>query len=345
MLLTKHTSNDPRGDPNPMEPEIIHNQRWFKIVDIQKIWAPEFKEQNIITGCNFEKNFPSKFTNQMLAPMNALGWTNFRPLPKLVYPKLVRSFYCNLEVGLLDNLEYPIDSRVRSKNIVLNPIILFEITGIPNEEECIFISKTSHLNKYIAYNIIPKTGHYNQVTNMDTFIIYKAAMEEPLTLNYIILKEMANILNQVKAKQKDSPKTQLRKEKILSLVRNKERKKGNEDTHDMEVDLTIIPLKRVQGEPNAQEQEQNEGSNEEQIDANIHEGINVDTEHPSYGKYLTQEGPPLKEDHQHATSLPSTILQLDEVEAQLEGLWVHLVPPPFALGKAPPRPPYRHPPY
>ncbi|GFY87497.1 hypothetical protein Acr_05g0011360 [Actinidia rufa] len=38
--------------------------------------------------------------------------------------------------------------------------------------------------------------------------------------------------------------------------------------------------------------------------------------------------------------------QLDEINAQLEGLWVHLVaPPPYALGEAPPRPSYRAPPY
>ncbi|GFY88891.1 hypothetical protein Acr_06g0008310 [Actinidia rufa] len=41
--------------------------------------------------------------------------------------------------------------------------------------------------------------------------------------------------------------------------------------------------------------------------------------------------------------------QMAEMEARLEGLWVHLVPPPppppFALGEAPPRPPYQAPPY
>ena len=30
---------------------------------------------------------------------------------------------------------------------------------------------------------------------MDAFIIYKAAVDEPLNLNYIILKEMANVRN------------------------------------------------------------------------------------------------------------------------------------------------------
>ena len=38
-------------------------------------------------------------------------------------------------------------------------------------------------------------GHYNQVTNMDAFIIYKDAVDEPLNLNYIILKEMADVRN------------------------------------------------------------------------------------------------------------------------------------------------------
>ena len=49
--------------------------------------------------------------------------------------------------------------------------------------------------RYIAYNIIPKKGHYNQVTTMDNFIIYRATIEEPLSLNYIILKEMIDVRN------------------------------------------------------------------------------------------------------------------------------------------------------
>ena len=32
------------------------------------------------------------------------------------------------------------------------------------------------LYRYIAYNIIPKKGHYNQVTTMDNFIIYRVAI-------------------------------------------------------------------------------------------------------------------------------------------------------------------------
>ncbi|GFY87606.1 hypothetical protein Acr_05g0012450 [Actinidia rufa] len=51
------------------------------------------------------------------------------------------------------------------------------------------------MHVYIAYNIISKAGHYNQVTTMDAFIIYKAAMDKPLNLNYIVLKEMDDVRN------------------------------------------------------------------------------------------------------------------------------------------------------
>ena len=34
-------------------------------------------------------------------------------------------------------------------------------------------------HRYISQNIIPKVGHYNQVTNMDAFIIYKAVIDDP----------------------------------------------------------------------------------------------------------------------------------------------------------------------
>ena len=50
-------------------------------------------------------------------------------------------------------------------------------------------------HRIIAYNVIPKKGHYNQATTMDSFIIYRSAIEALLNLNYIILKEMADVSN------------------------------------------------------------------------------------------------------------------------------------------------------
>ena len=146
-----------------------------------------------------------------------------------MYSNLVRFFYCNLEVGNLDNIESTIDTKVRGKTIVLNPIILSEITRITNARDCIFINISNQLekyvgqkqmneviskngalgatqtkefknefrlfHKYIVCNIISKKGHYNQMTTMDSFIIYRVAIDEPLNLNYIILKEMADVRN------------------------------------------------------------------------------------------------------------------------------------------------------
>ena len=86
----------------------------------------------------------------MLAPMEALGWDRFCPLLKDVYSNLVRLFYCNIEVRNLDNIEYTIDTKVRGRDIVLNPTILFEITGIANVGKCIFISKLSQLDQYVS---------------------------------------------------------------------------------------------------------------------------------------------------------------------------------------------------
>ena len=68
MVLTKHASNDPRGDdPNPAEPEMVFKPRFFKTLDIQRKWLSEFKERPIITGREFERSFA------MQASMDALG--------------------------------------------------------------------------------------------------------------------------------------------------------------------------------------------------------------------------------------------------------------------------------
>ena len=115
---------------------------------------------------------------------------------------------------------------------------------------------------------------------MEAIIIYKAALDEPLNLNYITLQEMADVRNHstrflpfgafltriflhfeinldsqpsqslVKGFFKDT----IKKGKSLGFG---EEQGGNEGTHDMKIDLTIVPYEGVQGDPNVQEQEQN----------------------------------------------------------------------------------------
>ncbi|GFY91139.1 hypothetical protein Acr_07g0013350 [Actinidia rufa] len=301
----------------------------------------------------------------MLRPLIALGWMNVRPLPKVVYTKLVRAFYCNLEIGTLDNIEYSIDTWVRGKNIVLTPSILSEIMGLPNKGECVFISKPSHLEKhvskkrmyeiivgegtmrvidtrhlmpefrlfyrYLAYNIIPKAGHYSQVTNMDAFIIYKATMEEPLNLNYILLKEMADVRNHntrslpfgafltkiflyFNVNMENQPsidlprgfsKSTAKKGKNLGLI-GEEREKDRVDPMDVETNLAIIQVEENRVPPSDQEQEtdtgygtdpinleqkQNMGYGMNTLDEDIHRGVNMGTSFPPPRASSTQKEP------------------------------------------------------
>ena len=93
MVLTKHASNDPRGNvPNPSEPGMVFKPQWFKTMEIQWTWVPEFKERPFLTGCDFDRSFPTKYVLRMLASMNGLGWPNFQPSPTNIYTNLVRFF-------------------------------------------------------------------------------------------------------------------------------------------------------------------------------------------------------------------------------------------------------------
>ena len=139
-------SNDLGGkDTNPIKPEVVFKTRMFKTIDIQKTRLPEFKNRPIITGHEFERSFPLKYYQKMLEPMDALGWNGFQPLPIDVYPNLVRFFYHNLEIGNLDNIEYTIVSRVRGKNIVLNPTSYLRPTGLPMRENAFLLANQVNL--------------------------------------------------------------------------------------------------------------------------------------------------------------------------------------------------------
>ena len=81
-----------------------------------------------------------------MKPVKAQGWERMLPRPTDAYLSLVRFFYYNLEVGTLENNEFPIDTRVRGNNIVLNPIIFSNIIGVPNDRDSVFIDKPSILD-------------------------------------------------------------------------------------------------------------------------------------------------------------------------------------------------------
>ena len=143
MVNTKYAVNAPReniGSSNP--PRATLRKKFFKNKRIQSCWG-EFQHRNIITGRNIEESFKPKYRQKMLDPARVLGWNTLIPLPTNVYSDLVRYFYCNLEVGNLDNAEFTIDSYIQGKHIVLNPTILSQIIGVLNDGELIFIEKPS----------------------------------------------------------------------------------------------------------------------------------------------------------------------------------------------------------
>ena len=233
-------------------------------------------------------------------------------------------------------------------------MILSEITRIPNEGEFVFISKPSQLNryvnksamydvmdetnvikvtdtihlkkefrffhKYIAHNIIPKADHHNQVTTMDAFIIYKAAIDEPLNLNYIILKEMADVrnhntwafpygalltkvFNHFGVKLGGQRNQGLSKGFSLNTIKKGIDFDSSEEERDVEMEyenmhdfaniramIPYIQNEGVQVDPNAHEQEQDEGYETKCVDEDILEGVHMEMEFPMHGVYPTQEG-------------------------------------------------------
>ncbi|GFS37512.1 hypothetical protein Acr_00g0052350 [Actinidia rufa] len=149
MVNTKHTVNDPKGDIGTSNPrQSAFRRKFFKNERIQDIW-PDFQNRNIITGRNIEDDFKPKYRQKMMEPVRALGWSALIPLPTSVYSDLVRYFYCNLEVENLDKPKFSIDSYVRGKHIELNPTILSQIIGVPNEGELIFLDRPSQLKNHV----------------------------------------------------------------------------------------------------------------------------------------------------------------------------------------------------
>ena len=77
-MRIKHTSNDSRGQETNLPKSGIVFKPWmFKTMKIRKTWLPEFKDRPIITGREFERSFPLKYYQKMLAPMDALGLNGF----------------------------------------------------------------------------------------------------------------------------------------------------------------------------------------------------------------------------------------------------------------------------
>ncbi|GFZ15756.1 hypothetical protein Acr_25g0001650 [Actinidia rufa] len=192
MVNTKYAVNAPReniGSSN--SPRATLRKKFFKNERIQSCWA-EFQHRNIITGRNIEESFKPKYRQKMLEPARVLGWNTLIPLPKNVYSDLVRlSVFPN--DGELIFLEKPSQLKNHVNKAEINETVS-SIHGTVGASQHKELKKEFRLfHKFISYNVTPKHGHHNQVSTMENFIIYRSAIEDPLNLNYIILREMAYV--------------------------------------------------------------------------------------------------------------------------------------------------------
>ncbi|GFZ16905.1 hypothetical protein Acr_26g0001750 [Actinidia rufa] len=220
------------------------------------------------------------------------------------------------------------------------------------------VTDTKHLRKefrlfhrYIAHNIISKAGHYNQVTNMDAFIIYKAAMEEPLNLNYIILKEMADVRNY---NTRALPFGALLTKIFLHFHVDIEYQPSqglDEDDMDIEGNPNIIPLQMFKGKKGDERVHEEEHDHEEASLMKIKQQQEIIQNQRRHEDYINRLGDLYEEQNQRVhrignlcdTMREENSQQFSNMHADLEGLWnvlgPHPPPPPFDPALAPPRPP------
>ena len=164
-----------------------------------------------------------------------MGWYSLYEYRKPTYPKLMRMFFANMRV----NVEPRIMSSLQGNPIEFNCAELADILGISNDGPRVFDIKVipiiegfsyDHavalhtgnngfapgakiksqdlllrprlLHRIIAHNILPKKGHYDEVTFMELCLIDSMIQRRPINLPYILIRNMILAYDQ---KQKALP--------------------------------------------------------------------------------------------------------------------------------------------
>ena len=164
-----------------------------------------------------------------------MGWYSLYEYKKPTYPKLMRMFFANMRV----NVEPRIISTLQENPIEFNCAVLADILGISNDGPRVFeikiiptiegfiydhavalhtgntefapgakiksqdlLLRPRLLHRIIAHNILPKKGHYDEVTFMELCLIDCMIQRRPINLPYIMIRNMILAYNQ---KQKALP--------------------------------------------------------------------------------------------------------------------------------------------
>ncbi|KAG5557633.1 hypothetical protein RHGRI_007777 [Rhododendron griersonianum] len=185
-----------RSGAGPSEPQPDFNAQLFTNRVNEGNWAG-FKSRPIVSGrqvITSPRNH--RYINNVIT---AAGWTEIMTVSNIYYPKLVRYFYCNLDVDQNAD-EYTLVSRVKGVDFVLDVSTMSNFLKCPvvenfqyvaNDEELVNaidnvttfyqtitedrvigggVSKADlkkhlrPLHLFIAHNVAPQKGHYDAVS-------------------------------------------------------------------------------------------------------------------------------------------------------------------------------------
>ncbi|KAF7123061.1 hypothetical protein RHSIM_Rhsim12G0091500 [Rhododendron simsii] len=186
---------------------------------------PDFNMQLFTNRVSISPRY-HRYINDVIA---AAGWTEIMTVSNIIYPKLVRYFYCNLDVDWNAD-EYTLVSRVKGVDFVLDVSTMSSFLQCPavernqyvtNDDELVNtiddvsafyqtitddrvlgggVTKTElkqhlrPLHLFIAHNVAPQKGHYDVVSPLQCLILHSLETHNYLNPSYLILKKMGSVL-------------------------------------------------------------------------------------------------------------------------------------------------------
>ncbi|KAG5512688.1 hypothetical protein RHGRI_038899 [Rhododendron griersonianum] len=218
-----------RSGAGPSEPQPDFNAQLFTNRVNEGNWAG-FKSRPIVSG---RQVITSPRNHRYIYDViTAAGWTEIMTVSNIYYPKLVRYFYCNLDIDQNAD-EYTLVSRVKGVDFVLDVSTMSNFLKCPvvenfqyvaNDEELVNaiddvttfyqtitddrvigggVSKAElkkhlrPLHLFIAHNVAPQKGHYDAVSPLHCLILHSLETGNYMDLSYLVLREMASVLQDI----------------------------------------------------------------------------------------------------------------------------------------------------
>ena len=246
-MAPKSSSKRQRGEGSSSQ--VRYDSNLFLSIDKFELFERKFKSRSVTLGRKVEfDDFASLNLKELF---NYQGWSKVCSLQLDVFPRLIRLFYANIRKVVDGNHElYELRSFVEGREIRMNLELLNRLFKIPNrgpkiygskvEVECEDYNKIATMSQVtgidflanpltrfkanqlnplpkILLNIIsnfllPKKGHRDEVSNLETFLLDRILNQKPLNLNYVILMNIFEIFN--------SPTTSLHYGMIIQKVLN-----------------------------------------------------------------------------------------------------------------------------